>query len=266
MNAVLEHPVNPTLRPSDSYTTTEREAEHRSEQPSTIFQTSTMSALLDGVFEGSMTMAELKQHGDFGIGTFNELDGELIAFDGDYYRLRSDSSVTPVKPEDGTPFASVTFFQPVKTFRVNQPMSRSELEQLIDSLLPSLNLFYAIRIDGEFERVVTRTVAKQKPPFRPFLEAIESQPTFTLEKKKGTVAAFRMPAFAQGIAVAGYHHHFVDDARTGGGHVLDLQLKSGIVQIGKPSEVHMHFPETEAFMNADLTSRDLDAEIAKAEG
>ena len=45
-----------------------------------IYQTSLMSALLSGVYEGETTMADLLQHGDFGLGTFNHLDGEMIAF------------------------------------------------------------------------------------------------------------------------------------------------------------------------------------------
>ena len=47
---------------------------------SVLYQTSLMSALLSGVYEGTTTIADLLKHGDFGLGTFNELDGELIAF------------------------------------------------------------------------------------------------------------------------------------------------------------------------------------------
>lgn len=47
---------------------------------SVIHQTSLMSALLSGVYEGETTIADLLAHGDFGTGTFNELDGEMIAF------------------------------------------------------------------------------------------------------------------------------------------------------------------------------------------
>ncbi len=49
-----------------------------------IYQISLMSALIDGVYEGETTIAELLKHGDFGLGTFNHLDGELIAFDRKY--------------------------------------------------------------------------------------------------------------------------------------------------------------------------------------
>ncbi|MBN3523977.1 acetolactate decarboxylase [Paenibacillus apiarius] len=270
MNAVLQPMEEQQEQPKQQAANNNPLAGHAprggASEPVTIFQTSTMSALLDGVYEGSMTMKELARHGDFGLGTFDELDGELIAFDGEFYHLRHDGSVNPVHAEEMTPFASVTYFQPETTFTIDRPMSRTDLEALIDGLLPSENLFYALRMDGQFEQVVTRTVTKQKRPYPTLVEATKSQPVFTLNQVEGTMAGFRMPAFAQGLSVAGYHLHFVDDDRTGGGHVLDFTLLGGTVQIGQPAELHLHFPETAGFMNADLTGRDVAGEIEIAEG
>ena len=55
-----------------------------------VYQTSTMGALLDGVYEGDVTTRELLRHGDFGLGTFNRLDGEMLVLDGVCYQLRGD--------------------------------------------------------------------------------------------------------------------------------------------------------------------------------
>lgn len=66
---------------------------------SVIYQTSLMSALLSGVYEGETTIADLLAHGDFGLGTFNELDGEMIAFSSQVYQLRADGSARAAKPE-----------------------------------------------------------------------------------------------------------------------------------------------------------------------
>ena len=38
----------------------------------------------------------LKEYGDFGIGTFEGLDGEMIGFDGDFYQLKADGIAYPV--------------------------------------------------------------------------------------------------------------------------------------------------------------------------
>ena len=44
-----------------------------------LFQASTVSALLDGAYDGDLTFADLASQGDTGLGTLNGLDGELIA-------------------------------------------------------------------------------------------------------------------------------------------------------------------------------------------
>src|SRR5690349_21493614 len=40
-------------------------------EPHTLFQTSTINAVLEGVYDGDMPVATLRQHGDFGLGTLN---------------------------------------------------------------------------------------------------------------------------------------------------------------------------------------------------
>lgn len=45
-----------------------------------VYQVSTMVSLLDGIYDGDFYMSEAKEHGDFGIGTFNRLDGEPDRF------------------------------------------------------------------------------------------------------------------------------------------------------------------------------------------
>src|SRR6266496_3491998 len=57
--------------------------------PNALFQVSTLDALLQGVYNGTLTVGQLKRHGDFGLGTFEGLDGELIAVNGHVYHMRS---------------------------------------------------------------------------------------------------------------------------------------------------------------------------------
>lgn len=62
-----------------------------------LFQASTINALVEGINEGDTTVKELKKHGDFGIGTFDDLDGEMIELDGKFYQIKSDGHAYPVK-------------------------------------------------------------------------------------------------------------------------------------------------------------------------
>ncbi|MCL1631157.1 acetolactate decarboxylase [Sporolactobacillus sp. CPB3-1] len=230
-----------------------------------LFQLSTMSSLLDGVFEGAMTYDEIKQYGDFGIGTFEHLDGELIAFDGEFYRLRGDGTATPLKSEDRTPFCSLTDFHPAIEKTFDKPLDKSSFEHEMKKLMKSENLFYAFRLDGVFKEVITRTVAYQDKPV-PMTEAVKTQPVFHFKGVTGTIVGFWSPAFMQGIAVSGFHLHFIDKARKGGGHVLDYTLDHGDLQVDQKTHMSLYTPETAGFLHANLSRKDLEKEIKITEG
>src|SRR5271166_6003327 len=78
---------------------------------STLFQVSTSTALVQGVYDGVVTIGELKQHGDFGLGTFDGLDGEMLALDGHFYQVRGSGGVTEAGDDARAPFAVVTVFR-----------------------------------------------------------------------------------------------------------------------------------------------------------
>ena len=131
---------------------------------SEVYQTSTMGALLDGVYDGDVTIRELLRHGDFGLGTFNGLDGEMLVLDGVCYQLRGDGSASVADPEQRTPFAVVTWFAADRAFEVSAPVDRAELKARIDESLPSANLIVAVRVTGDFSVIRTRTVTEQHRP------------------------------------------------------------------------------------------------------
>jgi len=234
-------------------------------QPGAVYQTSTMAALLDGIYDGDVTIAELLTHGDFGLGTFNHLDGEMVVLDGTCYRLRADGSATVASGQDKTPFAAVLWFRPDTTVSVTSPVGRDALTGFIDGAIPSPNLTYALRVSGSFARVRTRTVMAQRPPYPPLTEAAAHQQVSDLGHVAGTLAGFRTPAYEQGISVAGYHLHFLTQDRRHGGHVLDFSLDHGDVMISTASELHLSLPRTAPFLSADLSPADTDTQIKQAE-
>ena len=166
--------------------------------PVEIFQTSTMAALLDGVYEGNVSIRELLRHGDFGLGTFNSLDGEMLVLDGVCHQLRADGSATTAGLDELTPFAAVTWFRPDRTIEVPEPCDRAALKTLIDESLDNINLMVAVRVVGEFSAMRTRTVTRQPCPYRPFTEATHDQQEVTFTDVTGTLAGFRMPELSAG--------------------------------------------------------------------
>lgn len=231
-----------------------------------IFQTSTMGALLDGVYEGDVTVRELLRHGDFGLGTFNRLDGEMLVLDGICYQLRGDGSARIAGLDELTPFAAVTWFRPDRSIEVSAPHDRAALKARIDESLESTNLMVAVRVTGHFSMILTRTVTEQHPPYRPFTEATQDQQEVTFTDVDGTLAGFRMPDYEQGISVAGYHSHFIDTDHRYGGHTLDYQLVRGTVEIGVRSELHLSLQRTASFLGAELNQANLDSQIRQTEG
>jgi len=217
-----------------------------------VFQNSTINALLEGVYDGSMTYGELRRHGDFGLGTFNALDGEMIAVDGGYYQVKADGVAYPVDDGQRTPFATVLFFRPTLSRPLSGPLDYEHLQALVDGLMDGPNLFYAVRVDGFFASVKVRSVPRQEKPYRPLVDVAKNQPVFHLEGVRGTLAGFRFPDFARGLNVPGFHLHFLTEDRKAGGHVLDLVLAAGELAIDASARFHLELPMDSAFLHADL--------------
>jgi acetolactate decarboxylase len=229
-----------------------------------VFQNSTINALLEGVYDGSMTYGELRRHGDFGLGTFNALDGEMIAVDGGFFQIKSDGVAYPVSDGQRTPFATVLFFRPTLRWPLNGPFDYVRFQALVDGLMEGPNLFYAVRVDGRFKSVTTRSVPRQENPYPPLAEVAKTQPVFHLEGVSGTLAGFRFPDFARGLNVPGFHFHFLTADRRAGGHVLDLVLTRGELAIDASARFHLELPIDPTFLHADL-GHDRDDALDQAE-
>ncbi|MBV8050785.1 MAG: acetolactate decarboxylase [Acidobacteriaceae bacterium] len=230
-----------------------------------LYQTSLMAALIAGLYEGETTYGEIRKHGDFGLGTFNELDGEMVGFDGTFYQLRSDGTARPVAPEQKTPFAVVTFFRSEKQLDLAQPVTKDKLLALIEQATDA-NLFSAVRVDGIFDEVRTRTVQRQAKPFPPLTEAAKHQAEKVFAKVQGTLAGFRSPVFAQGIGVAGFHLHFLRQDKQAGGHALDYRLQAGKVQVCTVHDLKVELPTSAEFLKTNFEDKALNEEIRAAEG
>jgi acetolactate decarboxylase len=230
-----------------------------------LYQTSLMSALIAGIYEGEATYGQIRKHGDFGLGTFNDLDGEMVGFDGTFYQLRSDGSARRVTGDQKTPFAVVTFFEPQQELDVVQQMTKSDLVAMIEQATDA-NLFSAVRVDGIFDEVHTRTVQRQARPFPPLTEAAKHQAEKVFTNVEGTLAGFRSPTYAQGIGVAGFHLHFLRQDKQAGGHALDYRLRTGKVQVCTVHDLHVELPTSAEFLKTNFEDRALNEKIKAAEG
>ena len=187
---------------------------------------------------------ELENHGDFGLGTFDGLDGEMIALEGRFYQIKADGKAYPVDGSMETPFAVVTFFEPDKAVSSNKISDYEQLKQHVDSMLPDRDIFYAIKIEGVFEYIKARSVPAQSKPYPPLDEALKGQTIFEFHDVAGTLVGFWCPAYVDEINVPGYHFHFITADRKAGGHLLDCQIQSAQTEIDYTSEFYMVLTES----------------------
>jgi len=228
---------------------------HEERASHVLFQASTIGALLDGAFEGDLSFAELAEHGDLGLGTLNQLDGEMIAIDGEFFRADVEGRATRIKPEERTPFAVVTAFEPsVDEQLPDEERSHEALLARLDELVPRDASSCAVRLDGHFELVRARSVPRQEPPYRPLTEVVADQHVFELHDVEGTMLGFRFPAYVEGIEVAGYHLHFISADRRRGGHVLDSRSAGLRVRLDPSDDLHVELPPQVDLEDPDLAA------------
>ena len=227
---------------------------HREREPHVLFQASTVGALLDGAFDGDLPFAELAEHGDLGLGTLNALDGEMVALDGRFYRADVEGRINEVDPEESTPFAVVTKFEPTIDAVLADGLGHDALLAALDALLPPAASSCAVRLDGHFELVRARSVPRQAPPYRSLAEVVADQHVFELTDLEGTMLGFRFPAYVEGIEVAGYHLHFLSADRSRGGHVLDSRSSGLRARLDPSNDLHVELPPAVDLADPDIAA------------
>jgi acetolactate decarboxylase len=232
----------------------------KSEHPHhTLFQTSTIEALLDGNYEGDVTFAELESRGDFGLGTFDALDGEMLCLDGHFFRVRADGRANPVDKRSKTPFAVVTFFEPDLLLSLTAISGFAALCAYLDKVVEDRAVCHAVRVDGYFDYVKTRSVPRQNKPFPPLVEVVKHQPTFEFHGLRGSLAGFRFPDRVGGLNVAGYHFHFISEDRSVGGHLLECRLSRGELRIDHEADLQLELPAGVAVAAPGMTAAQKEA-------
>jgi acetolactate decarboxylase len=228
-----------------------------------IYLTAPVNALVEGIFEENVPVSEVQKHGDFGLGTFNDLDGEMVLLEGQIYRAAADGSVRPVSPQTLTPFACVTYFQPTSSEISKHQLGYPDFLAWLTALMPSPNIFYAFRVEGLFDQVKTRSVSRQEN-HRPLVEATRDQQVFYFNNVAGTVVGFFTPVFMASLNVPGLHLHFLSQDRQEGGHVLECHVRQARAEIQFLYTLELSLPHNLDYLSWDF-QRDIQGDLDKAE-
>jgi acetolactate decarboxylase len=239
-----------------------------SQEPTTpkrnsIYFCSPVNALVEGIYEQKIPFSEIKKHGDFGLGTFDHLDGEMVMLDGEIYQITSDGAAARVTDKALTPFSCVTFYQPVSHDHLEGECTYQGFLEWLLTLLPSPNIFYAIRIEGAFSRMKVRSVPRQEN-YRPLAEVAKDQPVFSYDRTEGTLAGFYTPSFMGSLSVPGMHLHFLSSDRKTGGHLLECRPSGVTAGIQFLSTLELGLPMSFDYLTCDFR-RDTEKDLESAE-
>lgn len=228
-----------------------------------VFISAPLAALVEGIYRADTTIGLIRQKGNLGIGTFNDLDGEMVLLDGQVYCLRPQGDAEIIPDDVMTPFALATHFEGDTEERFEGPVAEVAFEHAVLDLIPSPNLMYAIRIDGRFDYVRARSVPKQSN-YLPLAEIAKLQTVFEFRDVAGTIVGFYTPTFLAGVHLPGLHLHFITADRTRGGHLLAAAPNGITVGIQHAPAIELGLPMTLDFLTMERT-RDMQADLNKVE-
>ena len=157
----------------------------------------------------------------------------------------------------------MTFYQPATYDELIDPSTYEEFLAWLEGLLPSSNIFYAIRIEGKFSYIKVRSVPKQDS-YKPLVEVTKDQPVFEYTDVEGTLAGFFTPSFLSSLSVPGLHLHFLSSDFRRGGHLLECHsnvIRAGIQFI---DSVELGLPMSLDYLTLDF-QRDIANDLHRAE-
>lgn len=233
-----------------------------------IYQVSTLQALAMGYTRAVVTVDEFIQHGNIGLGTYEDVNGEMILLDGTCYRAEEDGAVVKVGHDVGVPFAVATFLRHEEENPVEHIEDMETLKRLLDLKIEEgfgLNSMHVVRVDGTFDKICARSESAYRSHHVSLKEILQkTQKDYVFRDITGTLVCVYFPDYMDGINAPGWHLHFVSEDRRRGGHVFDLTLQQGTMIVNKISRIHIQLPDSPAFDTYSLKEASQD-EIKEVE-
>ena len=233
----------------------------------TLYQVALLQSLVQGYYDGIITVGELKQHGDTGIGTFEGVNGEMIVLDGVVYQAIADGSIVLPSDTETIPFGNVTFFDVDETLALSGIADMAALQEAVTDMVNKLgaNCFYMVKIEGAFESIKVRSEYKQEKPYRMLDVALAADQTeFDYEDIRGTIVGLYCPDYMGDLNSVGWHFHFINADRTRGGHVLQVSVADAVAAFDVTDGFEMKLSRDAVFQDMEL-AKDVDEAIHRAE-
>jgi acetolactate decarboxylase len=215
--------------------------------------------LMRGNYEGCRSVGTIRGEGNFGIGTFNALDGELIALDGVVYKAQVTGEVSVPADAELVPFVSLCSFSPSSILEIEGAKEIKALEAVIQQQIDDDNAVYAVKITGDFDSILLRSVVRQEKPYKPLVDVVREQSVYGKAAISGTLVGYLSPSMLGKVTVAGLHVHFLSSDLKLGGHVLNVSsVKPVRCELMKLMNVDVHLLEKSTKDTTGLHVSELD--------
>jgi acetolactate decarboxylase len=212
-----------------------------------IWQNIPSLAFKTGLYDGITTIRDAKLHGDFGVGQFAALDGELIVSGGLFYRARADGVVCLAEDADELCFAQLCYYRPHGQWDAPSDVDDRSFGEFLSAVLSFRNSFCAFRIVGTFAQVVATAPPALTKPYPKFDAVPALRKSFPARDIEGSIVGLYSPVFEADDGIPGYHFHFVSDDGRHGGHVTSFSLKSGYVDAARIDDFVLTLPNSDAY-------------------
>ena len=162
-----------------------------------------------------------------------------MIFDGNVYQVLTTGEINNITSEALSPFVVTKFFNQDTSFALPSGISLDSAKSLISQVIENLETPLAIKIEGTFKSILSRSVKKVPDESVTLSEIVANQTKFNFSNIEGTVIGFWYPQYFDGLNFPGFHLHVLLDDLSGGGHLLDCTFESVIVEIDYASGVNV---------------------------
>ena len=214
-----------------------------------IYYVSLNFVVHQGQYEGLTILKELKEHGDFGVGTEEKLASELVLLEGKAYSIPYSGKAEPMSKETKIAFAAVKFFKADTSLSESRKMTLEELQKFLLSVL-NKNSFAAIKIRTRFSDAEFRSFKKQNKPYTPVKNAPAD--TLKVENLDATIVGFYTPQSALVLNSPTFHFHIINVQKSTGGHLLAGEVEYADIEIDYAKGLEILLPPKQLLKEIDL--------------
>lgn len=221
-----------TLDPKLLAATAHRSAppDHHDHHRALTQQTETATHLMDGNFDGTVTIAEAFENAWLGLGVVDHLDGEVVVVDGVVWVVPDSGVPYVADPAQTVPFAMSETRAPTEAIHRVEVPAGTTLTSLADLIESQTHETVTIRMEGTFRNVLLRSEHRQEPPYPPLDQVLslesDQEVRFLFDTWEGVMVGYRFPESRDAILLPGTHLHAVSADHQSGGHCREFTTVS----------------------------------------